>query len=81
MPRDLHSPRYAKLRELVVAARKTAGLTQTAVAQRLGRPQSYVADIERNERRMDVVEFVALGEAIGFDCVEVIRAVIAERPQ
>lgn len=79
LARDLHSPRYVKLRELVVAARKSAGLSQAMVACRLGRPQSYVADVERNERRIDVIEFIALGEAIGFDCTEVLRVVMAER--
>ena len=79
MARDLNSPRYTKLREMIVASRKGAGLSQGAVAQRLGRPQSYIADIERSERRIDVIEFVALGEAIGFDCSSILRAVVAER--
>lgn len=76
MARDLLSPRYVTLRNFVVAERKKAGLTQSAVAERLGRPQSYVADIERNERRIDVIEFISLGEAIGFDCVDVLRRVM-----
>lgn len=63
------------LRQLIVAARKDAGLSQTIVAERLGRPQSYVADIERNERRIDVIEFIALGKAVGFDCLDVLKAV------
>lgn len=75
MPRDLRSPRYAKLRTLIIAARDTAGLSQATVAKRIGRPQSYIADIERNERRIDVIEFLILAEAIGFDAVEVLREV------
>lgn len=75
MPRDLRQPRYACLRQLVIEARKTAGLTQAAVAERLGRPQSYVADIERNERRIDVIEFLALAEAIGADPLGLLRQV------
>lgn len=67
MPRDLHSPRYQVLRELIRGERKARGMTQIHVAQRLGRPQSYVADFERRERRIDVVEYLALAEAIGFD--------------
>lgn len=62
-------------------ARKAAGLSQAAVAEKLGRPQSYIADIERNERRIDVIEFLALAEAIGFDplgVLEEVRAVPAE---
>lgn len=81
MPRDLRQPRYARLRQLVTEARKAAGLSQAAVAEKLGRPQSYIADIERNERRIDVIEFLALAEAIGFDplaVLEEVRAVPAE---
>lgn len=75
MPRDLRSPRYAKLRALIIAARKSAGLSQLNVAEKLNRPQSYVADIERNERRIDVIEFLTLAEAIGFDPVELLKEV------
>jgi transcriptional regulator with XRE-family HTH domain len=66
------------LRSLILDARKGAGLSQAAVADKLGRPQSYVADIERNERRIDVIEFLALAEAIGFDPVEALKQVQAE---
>lgn len=81
LPRDLRQPRYARLRELMIEARKAAGLSQAAVAAKLGRPQSYIADIERNERRIDVIEFLALSEAIGFDptgVLEEVRAAPAE---
>ena len=75
LPRDLRQPRYARLRELMIEARKAAGLSQAAVAARLGRPQSYIADIKRNERRIDVIEFLALAEAIGFDALVLLRQV------
>jgi hypothetical protein len=32
-----------------------------------GRYQSYIASIENGLRRVDVVEFLQLAEAIGFD--------------
>ena len=51
------------------------GRIDPAVAERLGRPQSYVADIERNERRIDVIEFLALAEAIGVDPLRLLRQV------
>ncbi len=78
MPRDLRTPRYSRLPTLIVEARKGAGMSQATVAEKLGRPQSYVADIERNERRIDVIEFLALAEAIGFDPAEALKAVQAE---
>ncbi|GGF74572.1 transcriptional regulator [Azorhizobium oxalatiphilum] len=75
MPRDIRHPRYARLRALLIEARKGAGLSQAVVAERLRRPQSYIADIERNERRVDIIEFLALAEAIGFDPAEMLREV------
>ena len=67
MPRDLNSPRYQVLRKLIRDERKRRGLSQAQVALALGRPQSYVADFERRERRIDVVEYLTLADAIGFD--------------
>jgi len=76
MPRDLNSPKYQVLRELIRIERKRRGLSQAQVAQALGRPQSYVADFERRERRIDVVEYLALAEAIGFDPLALLAAVM-----
>lgn len=76
MPRDLNSPRYQVLRDLIRAARKGRGMSQVQVAKALGRPQSYVADFERRERRIDVVEYLALAEAIGFDPLTLLTEVM-----
>jgi transcriptional regulator with XRE-family HTH domain len=58
---------YGKLTEFIPRERVKAGLTQQDVADRLGKPQSYVAKIEGAERRIDVIEFVLLARAIGAD--------------
>ena len=65
MPKSIRSPQHQALLDLLVAVRKDAKLTQAELAERLGRPQSYVAKVENGERRLDVVEFVALVEAVG----------------
>jgi transcriptional regulator with XRE-family HTH domain len=51
----------------MVGARKAAGLTQQALAARLKKPQSFVAKYEGGERRLDVVEFIAISRALGAD--------------
>lgn len=43
--------------------RRQAGLTQAALAGKLGVAQSLVAKVENAERRLDVVEFVRWLEA------------------
>jgi transcriptional regulator with XRE-family HTH domain len=71
---DPHTERHRKLRELLVAQRKAAGLTQTGLAVRLGKPPSYVAKYEPGERRLDVLEFLDIAAAIGFDPSGLLRA-------
>ena len=44
-----------------------ANLTQTTLSARLNRPQSFVAKYESGERRLDVMEFIEIADAIGFD--------------
>jgi transcriptional regulator with XRE-family HTH domain len=51
----------------LIEARKKADLTQVEVAERLGKPQSFVAKYEGGERRLDVIEYVAVAKAIGID--------------
>ncbi|MEN3164103.1 helix-turn-helix transcriptional regulator [Tistrella mobilis] len=67
MAKTIHSDRHRKLRALLVAERKAHGLTQIQVAERLGKPPSYVAKVELGERRLDVLEYLDLAKAIGFD--------------
>ena len=76
MPNALHSKRYRRFRVLLTERRKDAGLTQAKLAALLSKPQSYVAKYENGERRLDVVEFVEVAEAIGFDATEFMRDLI-----
>jgi transcriptional regulator with XRE-family HTH domain len=71
--KSVHSPEQQLLRELLVEARDKAGLTQQKLAKRLGKPQSFVAKYEGGERRLDVVEFIAIARAIGADPVRIVR--------
>ena len=74
MPRkSIHTERHRKLRALLVGERKAHGLTQTEVAEKLGKPPSYVAKYELGERRLDVLEYLDVAAAIGFDPCIVLR--------
>jgi transcriptional regulator with XRE-family HTH domain len=77
--KSVHSPAQGVFCDLLVKARKTAGLTQQKLARRLKKPQSFVAKYERGERRLDVVEFVAITRAIGADPVQILRALLKSR--
>lgn len=64
MSRSIHSPDHRRLCAILIAARKAAGLTQGEVARRIKRPQSFVAKYEGGERRIDVIEFMAVARAL-----------------
>ncbi|MBQ8743746.1 MAG: helix-turn-helix transcriptional regulator [Mailhella sp.] len=68
--------RYTWFCEILIDARKRNGLTQVEVASILGTPQSYVSKYESGERRLDVVEFIAVATALGEDPLELLRQVI-----
>ena len=59
--------RRETLRRELRAARLRAGLRQVDVAAALGRPQSYVAKVERGERRIDLIETLDLCHAVSPD--------------
>ena len=73
MSQTLQSPKHEALRAFIVEKRKKAGLTQSEVAAKLGRYQSFIANIESGQRRIDVVELLDLAAAIGFDPRDAIK--------
>lgn len=79
MSRTLGSPRHEALRAFLVERRKKAGLTQTEVAEKLGRHQSFIATVESGQRRIDVVELLDLATAIGFDARDAVKRLLASR--
>ena len=56
--------------------RRRAGLTQAAVAARLRRPTSFVGKYENGYRRLDILEFLTVAEAIGFDPAQFLATVL-----
>ncbi|MBP2161638.1 MULTISPECIES: helix-turn-helix domain-containing protein [Asticcacaulis] len=61
--------------DLLTIRRKEAGLTQVQVASALGRLQPFIANIENGERRVDLVELIALSKIIGFDLHEFVSEI------
>lgn len=73
--KSIFTPRYDRLRALLVEARKAAGLTQACLAERLRRPQSFVSKYERGERRLDVVELLEVADSLGVKPAELIEQI------
>lgn len=73
MRKSIYSERLREIRLLLLEKRKESGLTQSALAKKLARPQAYVSNYERGERRLDLVEFLEIAKALSFDPVKFIR--------
>jgi transcriptional regulator with XRE-family HTH domain len=74
LTKSLHLPEHRALCDLLVATRRKAGLTQQAVAKQLKQPQSFVAKYEGGERRLDMIEFIAVAGALKSDPIRLLRA-------
>jgi predicted transcriptional regulator len=64
MQKTLRSQDYARLIALLVAERGRIDMSQQALAKKLDVPQSFVAKVETGQRRIDVVEFIAIARAL-----------------
>ncbi len=58
-----------------MTARKQSATTQQQLADKLEKPQSYIAKIEKYERKLDILEFIELCEALDLTASEIIKAV------
>jgi transcriptional regulator with XRE-family HTH domain len=80
MQKSLKSPEYARLVAMLVAVRHASGVRQQALAKKLGRPQSFVAKYEGGERRIDLIEFIAIARALDADPLKLFGDFMADEP-
>lgn len=81
MPKSVFSGAHQHLVDVLVEARREAGLRQADVATQVGKDQTYISLIERSQRRVDVLEFVALARAMGADPVDLFSEVVRRLPK
>lgn len=63
--KGFQDPRYKALVGRLIDARKGLGVSQEAFAAKINRHQQFVSRYETGERRLDVVEFVDIANALG----------------
>ena len=81
MPKSQFTEGYKAFIALLIQARKQAGLTQVQLGARIGRKQTHISIIETGVRRIDVIEFTALAQAMGHDPVALYASIYAELPE
>lgn len=65
MAKSIHRAEYDVFRDLLREKRVASGLTQVGVSKQMRRSQSFVSDVERGVRRVDVLELRDLCELYG----------------
>jgi transcriptional regulator with XRE-family HTH domain len=73
--------RYRALIGRLADARKTAGLSQAELAKLLQRHQQFVSRYEIGERRLDVVEFLDIAQALKINGLGFLKEVLSESPK
>jgi len=71
--KSIYSPEQSELLKLLREKRKAAGLSQTELALRLGRSQSFVSKYESGELRLDLVELSLICRALGLSLSSFVR--------
>ena len=71
---NIGTPEQKKLLVLLRQIRVDAGLRQEDLAQRLGRPQSFVSKYESGESRLDLLELQEVCIAVGLKLSDFIRS-------
>lgn len=76
MRKLLESDNYAEFVGWLKRARDDQSIGMRELAERLGRPHSYVAKIEGKARRLDVCEYVEYCEALGIEPCEDLKFLV-----
>jgi transcriptional regulator with XRE-family HTH domain len=64
----------------LAAARRRAKLTQQELAQHLDKPRSFVSDYERGQRRLDLLEFLLVAQALRNDPRDLFEQILQSLP-
>lgn len=73
MRKTIFSTGQEKLRELLRQSRLEAGYSQTALAERLKKPQSFVSKYESGERRLDLIELQQVCAAMDIPLLDFVK--------
>jgi transcriptional regulator with XRE-family HTH domain len=65
-----NSTRYRQFADALRRARKDRGMTQEQLAKKLRVPQPWISKVERNERRLNVVELEVWCKGLGITLID-----------
>lgn len=73
MTKSIYRPEYEVFLEILKRKRQSTGLTQVDCSNAIGRPQSFMSDVERGTRRLDIVQTHDLCKILGCSLLDIVR--------
>lgn len=80
MPASVFTASYGEFLKALREARTQMGVRQIDLAARIGKPQSFVSKVEKGERRLDVVELIAILRALEISPAEFVARLDGRMP-
>lgn len=81
MSKSAFSDAHQILVERLTAARKQSGMKQEELAALIGKDQSFVSNIERGQRRVDVIEFYVIAKALEVEPIALFSEIVKRLPK
>ena len=75
MKKTIYSQEYSQLLKWLRAQRKQKDITMRELGDKLGVIHSWIGKVEQGERRLDVVEYLRICDALGIDPHEGLKIV------
>ncbi|WP_267382312.1 MULTISPECIES: helix-turn-helix transcriptional regulator [unclassified Sphingomonas] len=75
------SAEYRILIDALAKVRRDRGISQRELARRLSKPPSFINKIELLERRLDILEFVVIAEAMGVPVADLLTELRSKLPK
>ena len=73
--KSIFDPKYREFIASMICRRKSLHMTQRELAKKLETSHCYVARTETNERRIDLMESIALMRALGLSDKQIINEI------
>lgn len=81
MPQTTFTQSYRRLLDMLIELRRRSGKTQSELAKQLGKQQSFVSNMERGIRRLDVIEYCVVAKILGGNPLKMIGEVVDNLPK
>lgn len=73
VPSSLHTPRHKVISAVLKEHRLAKGMTQAQLAKALDKHQPFIVAIERNQRRVDLVELIEIAAILDLDIAALVK--------